>query len=91
LERGPLTALVTCSVLTACSYWIMSITWSNWRCNISELQPTRWNISWFIYFYRCSTCFRRGSSSHHQEHKLYIQLQVLSNVMVELNELLVNI
>jgi len=30
------------------------------RCirNISELQPTRCNVSWFIYFHRCSTCFR---------------------------------
>jgi len=26
---------------------------------ISKLQPTRWNVSWFIYFYRCFTCFRR--------------------------------
>jgi hypothetical protein len=25
----------------------------------SKLQPTRCNVSWFIYFYRCSTCFRR--------------------------------
>jgi len=34
LDRASLTALVTYFVLTACSYWIMSITWSNWRCNI---------------------------------------------------------
>jgi len=27
--------------------------------NHSKLQPTRCNVSWFIYFYRCSTCFRR--------------------------------
>jgi len=27
--------------------------------SISELQPTRCNVSWFIYFYRRSTCFRR--------------------------------
>ena len=26
---------------------------------ISELQPTRCKVSWFIYFYRRSTCFRR--------------------------------
>ena len=26
---------------------------------ISKLQPTRWDVSWFIYFYRRSTCFRR--------------------------------
>jgi len=26
---------------------------------ISKLQPTRCNVSWFIYVYRCSTCFRR--------------------------------
>jgi hypothetical protein len=26
---------------------------------IPKLQPTRCNISWFIYFYRRSTCFRR--------------------------------
>ena len=26
---------------------------------ISKLQPTRCNVSWFIYFYRCSTCFRQ--------------------------------
>jgi hypothetical protein len=25
----------------------------------SKLQPTRCNVSWFIYFYRHSTCFRR--------------------------------
>ena len=25
----------------------------------SKLQPTRCNVSWFIYFYRRSTCFRR--------------------------------
>jgi hypothetical protein len=25
----------------------------------SKLQPTRCNVSWFIYFYRLSTCFRR--------------------------------
>ena len=25
---------------------------------ISKLQPTRCNISWFIYFYRFCTCFR---------------------------------
>ena len=24
----------------------------------SKLRPTRWNVSWFIYFYRRSTCFR---------------------------------
>jgi len=31
----------------------------------SKLQPTRCNVSWFIYFYRRSTCFRRflGPSS----------------------------
>jgi len=28
------------------------------RCD-SKLQPTRCNFSWFIYFYRRSTCFRR--------------------------------
>ena len=27
--------------------------------SISKLQPTRCNFSWFIYFYRRSTCFRR--------------------------------
>ena len=26
---------------------------------ISKLQPKSCNVSWFIYFYRCSTCFRR--------------------------------
>ena len=25
----------------------------------SKLQPTRCNVSWFIYFYSCSTCFMR--------------------------------
>jgi len=25
----------------------------------SKLQPTKCNVSRFIYFYRCSTCFRR--------------------------------
>jgi len=25
----------------------------------SKLQPTRCNVSWFIYFYRRPTCFRR--------------------------------
>ena len=29
------------------------------RCT-SKLQPTRCNISWFIYFYRRCTCFRRS-------------------------------
>jgi len=24
---------------------------------ISELQPTRYNVSWIIYFYRCSVSF----------------------------------
>jgi len=28
------------------------------RICISKLQPTRY-VSWFIYFYRHSTCFRR--------------------------------
>jgi len=27
--------------------------------NHSKLQPTICNVSWFIYFYRCSTCFRQ--------------------------------
>ena len=26
---------------------------------ISEVQPTSYKVSWFIYFYKCSTCFRR--------------------------------
>jgi len=26
---------------------------------LSKLQPTRCNVSWFIYFYKCFTCFRR--------------------------------
>ena len=26
---------------------------------ISKLQPTRCKVVWFIYFYKCSTCFRR--------------------------------
>jgi len=29
------------------------------RKYISKLQPTRCNVSWFIYFNRCSKCFRR--------------------------------
>jgi hypothetical protein len=29
---------------------------SHWN---SKLQPTRYNLSWFIYFYIRSTCFRR--------------------------------
>jgi len=29
-----------------------------WKSN-PELQPTRFNVSWFIYFYRRSTCFTR--------------------------------
>ena len=36
--------------------------------HVSKLQPTRCNVSWFIYFYRCSTCFRwflRSSSGAH--------------------------
>ena len=28
------------------------------QCNF-KLQPTRYNVSWFIYFWRHSTCFRR--------------------------------
>jgi len=35
---------------------------------ISKLEPTRCNVSWFIYFYRSSTCFRqslRPSSGAH--------------------------
>ena len=38
----------------------------------SELQPTRYNVSLFIYFYRCSTCFRRflrpSSGAHNCTH-----------------------
>ena len=34
-----------------------------WNCQRirldSKLQPTRCNVSWFIYFYRRCTCFRR--------------------------------
>jgi len=29
------------------------------RKYISKLQPTRCKFSWFIYFYRRCTCFRR--------------------------------
>ena len=31
---------------------------TNSKC-ISKLKPKRCNVSWFIYFYRCITCFRR--------------------------------
>ena len=31
----------------------------NWIIHNSKLQPTRCNVSWFIYFYRRFTCFRR--------------------------------
>ena len=52
----------------------------------SKLQPTRWNVFWFIYFFRRSTCFRRflrpiipptvaaSSSTGWQDLKLYVQL-----------------
>jgi len=43
----------------------------------SKLQPTRCNVSWFIYFYRRSTCFMR-SSTHHQEH---ITVQTASGIV----------
>ena len=46
--------------------------------DISKLQPTRCNITWFIYFYSCSTCFRRFLRPSAGAQKLYIQLQVLS-------------
>jgi len=29
--------------------------------DISKLQPTRCNISWFFYFYRCCKFFRPGT------------------------------
>jgi len=32
------------------------------KCDVTpptKLQPTRYNISWCIYFYRCCTCFRQ--------------------------------
>jgi len=31
----------------------------SWRNYIYKLQPTSCNVTWFIYFYRRSTCFRR--------------------------------
>jgi len=38
----------------------------------SKLLPTRCNFSWFIYFYRCSICFRRflhpSSGAHNCTH-----------------------
>jgi len=37
----------------SCHSWLVHLI-SN-----SKLQPTRCNVSWFTYFYRCSTCFRR--------------------------------
>ena len=36
-----------------------NMTWALRTC-ISKLQSTRCNVSWFIYFYRCSTYFRRS-------------------------------
>jgi len=41
------------------TYLIFDIHMSVHHEYISRLQPTRCNVSWFIYFYRRSTCFRR--------------------------------
>jgi len=35
----------------------------------SKLQPTRYNVSLFIYFYRRSTCFRRFLRPSSEAHK----------------------
>jgi len=44
----------------ACSLaWNIDSHVSVHRKYISKLQPARWNVSWFIYFYRRSTGFRR--------------------------------
>ena len=42
------------------------------------MQTTRCNISWFIYFYRRSTCFRRFLRPSSGAQKLYLKLQLLS-------------
>jgi len=60
-------------------------------CN-SKLQPTRCNVSWFIYFYRCSTCFRRflrpSSGAHNCTYSFrYCQLILLLAATVEELEL----
>ena len=52
---------MTSSVLTLNThkYTIFYIYMPVQRNYNSKLQPTRCNVSWFIYFYRRSTCFRR--------------------------------
>ena len=42
-----------------CKFSKFDIQMSVHRKYNSKLQPTRCNVSWFIYFYRRSTCFRR--------------------------------
>jgi len=46
---------------------------------ISKLQPTICNIYWFIYFYRCSTCFRRFLRPSSGAQKCTIQLSGIVN------------
>ena len=53
--------LLSINILTFTSYRIrcIDIHMSVHRKYNSILQPTRCNVSWFIYFYWRSTCFRR--------------------------------
>ena len=56
----------------------------------SNLQPTRCNVSWYIYFYKSSTCFRRflrpSSGAHNCTYSFrYCQpILLLAGVVVEM-------
>ena len=56
----------------------------------SKLQPTRCNVSWFIYFYRRSTCFRRflrpSSGAHNCTHsfRYFLPIPLLAAIVDEM-------
>ena len=51
--------IVVCGLSGCTVFSTFDIQMSVHRKHISKLQPTRCNVSWFIYLYRRSSCFRR--------------------------------
>jgi hypothetical protein len=72
------TACSTLLCCPICSYGVASST--EYYCS-SKLQPTRCNVSWFVYFYRRYTCFRRflrpSSGAHNCTHSFRYCLPIL--------------
>ena len=61
-------SLINLRHIMPCYHETFDIHMSVHRKHNSKLQPTRCNVSWFIYFYRRSTCYRqflRPSSGAH--------------------------